>query len=110
MSEYERRIDERLGRVERLLIAIVKGESRIMSQVDDLKAALAAEGTDLDALTAAVTSIETKLANVQNAPDLSDEIAQIKTFDAAIKAATASTEPAPAPAPEPAPPADGTGT
>jgi hypothetical protein len=60
----------------------------IMASQADLDAALQAEGTDLQAATAALTALEQKLAGItpgQPAPDLSAEVAQIGQFRSALQ-------------------------
>jgi len=85
------RIEEMLEENGRKIDRLLQGDQELMGMQEDLDAALAQQGTDITALTTAVTSIETKLANVPNAPDISKEIATLKSYNAAIETVTKGT-------------------
>lgn len=103
---FGRSIARRLDRIERVLLILAQKDSHIMAQLDDLKAALAEEDKDIDAILAMVSSENAQIADLTQkladaiaagSPDLAPLIAGVQAKVAAM-AAVLPAAPASAPA------------
>lgn len=93
----------RLDRIERLLILILKKEYDMSQEMDDLKAAVANEGTAVQSAIVLLNGLSAQIAATAGDPAAAAALAaDVNTQAAALAAAVAANTPA-APAPTPAP-------
>jgi hypothetical protein len=101
-GQEDKQCKSRIGRLLSCFVLSLRNQEDLMSQVSDLRAAIAQMGTDLGE---AITRVEAKIANLGEVdPDLTADIASMREASMkldALAADPAAPEPAPVPAPEP---------